>query len=67
MKSNKPFPKPDEIAEELDVSPQVLLSWRSLGMPIIKLSKYIFIPRVKFFKWLEDQTESTGKSDKKSE
>jgi len=61
MSGIKSFFKPEEMAKKLGMSVEVLLSWRSHGMPVIKKSKYIFIDEQEFCKWMRRKTEPEEK------
>ncbi len=46
---------PGALAKKLGITEQTLLSWKSKGLPTIKLGKFSFIIEDSFTKWLKSQ------------
>jgi hypothetical protein len=46
------------LAKKFGITEQTLLSWRSQGMPIIKIGKIILISEDSFLKWLKTREKA---------
>ncbi len=46
---------PKGLAKRLGITEQTLLSWRTSGMPVIKIGKILFISEESFMKWIKKQ------------
>ncbi len=46
---------PKALAKKLGITEATLLSWRSLGLPTIRIGKFIFIFEESFLKWIKNQ------------
>jgi hypothetical protein len=46
------------LAKKFGITEQTLLSWRSQGMPIIKIGKIILISEDSFLKWLKSREKA---------
>lgn len=49
---------PKQIAKQFGITEQTLLSWRSQGMPIVKIGKSILIIEDDFIEWIKNLKNS---------
>lgn len=47
--------RPEELAKKIGVTERVLLDWRDLGMPWVKIGKAIYIFEDSFIRWVKTQ------------
>jgi len=45
----------EEVAKKLGISEQTLLDWRSIGMPWVRIGKFVFIMEDSFLRWAKNR------------
>jgi len=55
--------KAEEMAKKLGVSEQTFLNWRELGMPWVKIGKFVFILEDSFLRWAKDHEMTPNSQD----
>ncbi len=54
---------PTELAKKMGVKEETILAWRDLGMPSVKVGKFVFILGKSFLSWMKGLENSKNAQD----